>query len=83
MSKNLYTIGELKNLKLGDKVLISFTDFEYNEGFNLEESELVIIDPDTIYFNNDFGSWDFSLDGNDNYIASQHCSEYELKIYHI
>ena len=79
--KNIYTLKELKNLNIGDKVLLSFKDFNDNEGFELEESEVAIIDSDNIYFNNDYGTWDFPLSGNNSSIANQYTGDYEFTIY--
>jgi hypothetical protein len=55
---------ELKSLKIGDEVFISYKDMNSDDKFNYEKSEVVLIDNGTIYFNNDFGTWDIDLNSN-------------------
>ena len=55
---------ELKSLKIGDEVFLSYKDMNSNDKFNYEKSEVVLIDNGIIYFNNDFGTWDIELNSN-------------------
>lgn len=79
-NRNIYTIGELKNLSVGDKVILDFIEFD-GDSFKNEESEVVLINSDNIYFNNDYGSWDFPLTGNNSDLANQYTGDYEFTVY--
>lgn len=80
--KNLYTNIELLNLQIGDEVLISFKDFNTGDEYNLEKSNVILIDNQLIYFENDYGTWDFELSNNSNKCYENN-DEYEISIYKI
>lgn len=73
----LYTIQELKNLKVGDVVI---TEYKDDDNYFKEEAEVILIDQSGVYFNDgyDFPFQDISINSK---LATQDTGDYTFKVY--
>lgn len=77
----LYTIQELKNLKVGDVVI---TEYKDDGNYFKEEAEVILIDQSGVYFND---GYDFPFDDTISVVYStfglaiQDTGDYTFKVY--
>lgn len=77
MSK-LYTVEELKSLKVGDRVI---TEFKDDEDYFKEEAEVIMIDSDYIYFDDGYDFPFYQTCEVETEFAIQDSGDYVFKVF--